>query len=158
MGGLFRPRAAELSEFQIIRSKYVQQRKRIATALPRTPNWLLEILKKMICRDGDCRNGNLLVGRHARGNVFANLGARRGNPTSEMRLVGKIDEVSEKRGTVQAEAGRITGIPQPKVSELRNGRTNDYSVERLYRLLNNLGVGVCVALEERPDWTNPTRT
>ena len=69
------------------------------------------------------------------------------------RLVGKIDEVIEKRGLTQAEAGRIMGLPQPKVSELRNGRTTDYSLERLYRLLNNLGVGVSVVLEELPDWT-----
>jgi transcriptional regulator with XRE-family HTH domain len=45
------------------------------------------------------------------------------------------------------------GLPQRKVSELRRGRTSDQSVERLYRLLNNLGVGVAVVLEERPDWT-----
>ncbi len=44
-------------------------------------------------------------------------------------------------------------LPKPKVSELRNGATGDYSVERLYRLLNNLGVGVTVVLEELPDWT-----
>jgi predicted XRE-type DNA-binding protein len=87
-------------------------------------------------------------------NVFADLGLPDAeNRLLKSRLVGKIDEVIEKRGLTQAEAGRIMGIPQPKVSELRNGRTNDYSVERLYRLLNNLGVGVSVVLEELPDWT-----
>ncbi|MFT3940309.1 helix-turn-helix domain-containing protein [Rhodopseudomonas sp.] len=87
-------------------------------------------------------------------NVFADLGLPDAdNRLLKSRLVGKIDEVIEKRGLTQAEAGRIMGIPQPKVSELRNGRTIDYSVERLYRLLNNLGVGVSVLLEELPDWT-----
>ena len=69
------------------------------------------------------------------------------------RLVSKIDDVIEKRGLTQAEAGRVMGLPQPKVSELRNGRTNDYSIERLYRLLNSLGVGISVVLQERPDWS-----
>lgn len=72
-------------------------------------------------------------------NIFADLGL----PDAETRLlksklVSKIDEVIAKRGLTQAEAGRIMGLPQPKISELRRGRTGDYSVERLYRLLNNL--------------------
>ena len=81
-------------------------------------------------------------------NIFADLGL----PDAETRLlksklVSKIDDVIAKRGLTQAEAGGIMGLPQPKVSELRKGRTSDYSVERLYRLLNNLGVGVAVVLE-----------
>lgn len=87
-------------------------------------------------------------------NIFADLGL----PDAETRLlksklVSKINEVIGKRGLTQMEAGRIMGLPQPKVSELRRGRTSDYSVERLYRLLNNLGVGVAVVLEEQPDWS-----
>lgn len=94
------------------------------------------------------------IGTIGSGNVFADLGLPDAdNLLLKSRLVAKIDEVIEKRGLTQAEAGRIMGLPQPKVSELRNGRTNDYSVERLYRLLNNLGVGVSVVLEELPDWT-----
>lgn len=86
--------------------------------------------------------------------MFADLGLPDANSRlMKARLVGKIDEVIEKRGLTQAEAGRIMGIPQPKVSELRNGRTKDYTVDRLYRLLNNLGVRVSVTLEELPDWT-----
>jgi predicted XRE-type DNA-binding protein len=68
-------------------------------------------------------------------------------------LVAKIDEVIEKRGLTRAAAGRIMGISQRKISELRNGRIGDYSVEHLYRLLYTLGVGVSVVLEELPDRT-----
>jgi predicted XRE-type DNA-binding protein len=94
------------------------------------------------------------IGTIGSDNVFADLGLPDAdNRLLRSRLVAKIDEVIEKRSLTQADAGRIMGIPQPKVSELRNGRTNDYSVERLYRLLNNLGVGVSVVLEELPDWT-----
>jgi predicted XRE-type DNA-binding protein len=105
-----------------------------------------------------CSNRNKLretaIGTIGSDNVFADLGLPDAdNRLLRSRLVAKIDEVIEKRSLTQADAGRIMGIPQPKVSELRNGRTNDYSVERLYRLLNNLGVGVSVVLEELPDWT-----
>jgi predicted XRE-type DNA-binding protein len=93
------------------------------------------------------------IGTIGSDNVFADLGLPADNRLLRSRLVAKIDEVIEKRSLTQADAGRIMGIPQPKVSELRNGRTNDYSVERLYRLLNNLGVGVSVVLEELPGWT-----
>jgi predicted XRE-type DNA-binding protein len=94
------------------------------------------------------------VGTIGSDNVFADLGL----PDAETRLlkarlVSKIDDVIEKRGLTQAEAGRVMGLPQPKVSELRNGRTNDYSIERLYRLLNSLGVGISVVLQEQPDWS-----
>jgi predicted XRE-type DNA-binding protein len=94
------------------------------------------------------------VGTVGSDNVFADLGL----PDAETRLlkarlVSKIDDVIEKRGLTQAGAGRVMGLPQPKVSELRNGRTNDYSIERLYRLLNSLGVGISVVLQEQPDWS-----
>ena len=88
------------------------------------------------------------------GNVFADLGLP--NPEEELlkaKLVAKIADVIEKRRMTQAKAGEVMGIPQPKVSELCNGRTETYSVERLYRFLTRIGVGVSVVLEEQPDWS-----
>ena len=58
----------------------------------------------------------------------------------------------EKRQLTQNQAGKIMGLPQPKVSELCNGRTETYGVERLYRFLTRVGVGVSVVLEEQPGW------
>jgi predicted XRE-type DNA-binding protein len=43
-----------------------------------------------------------------------------------------------KRGLSDAAAGATMGLSGSKVSDLRNGRTRDYSLERLYELLNNL--------------------
>lgn len=94
------------------------------------------------------------LGRLGSGNVFADLGLP--NPDEELlkaKLVAKIAEVIEKRQMTQAQAGEVMGIPQPKVSELCNGRIETYSVERLYRLLTRVGVGVSVVLEEQPDWS-----
>ena len=94
------------------------------------------------------------LGHLGSGNVFADLGLP--SPDEELlkaKLVAKIADVIEKRHMTQAQAGDVMGIPQPKVSELCNGRTETYSVERLYRLLTRIGVGVSVVLEEQPDWS-----
>jgi predicted XRE-type DNA-binding protein len=93
------------------------------------------------------------LGRLSSGNVFADLGMP--DPEEELlkaKLVSKISEVIEKRQVTQVQAGEIMGLPQSKVSELCNGRTETYSVERLYRFLTRLGVGVSVVLEDQPDW------
>jgi len=94
------------------------------------------------------------LGRLSSGNVFADLGMP--NPEEELlkaKLASKISEVIEKRQVTQVQAGEIMGLPQSKVSELCNGRTETYSVERLYRFLTRLGVGVSVVLEDQPDWS-----
>lgn len=95
-----------------------------------------------------------VLGELGSGNVFADLGLP--NPEEEFlkaKLVAKIAEVIERREMTQAQAGEVIGLPQSKVSELCNGRTESYSVERLYRLLTRIGVGISVVLEEQPDWT-----
>lgn len=97
------------------------------------------------------------LGKLSSGNVFADLGLP--NPVEELlkaKLVSKIAEVIEKREITQVQAGEIMGLPQSKVSELCNGRTETYSVERLYRFLTRLGVGVSVVLEDQPDWSRGT--
>ncbi|MES5481466.1 helix-turn-helix transcriptional regulator [Bradyrhizobium sp. INPA03-11B] len=90
-------------------------------------------------------------------NVFADLGLP--NPEERLlksKLVSKISDVIEKRRLTQAEAGKLMDLPQPKVSELCNGRTETYSIERLYRLLTRLGVTVSVVLEDQPGWKTGT--
>ncbi len=82
------------------------------------------------------------------GNPFADLGFA--NPDLELaksRLVMEIDRVIAERGLSQVAAGRIIGLPQPKLSQLLNGHWKSYSVDRLTRYLNKLGVTVRVSLE-----------
>ena len=81
------------------------------------------------------------MGTIGSGNVFADLGL----PDAEIRLlkakfVSKVDDVIVERGLSDGAAGAIMGLSRQKVSELRNGRTDDHSVERLYEFLNSLGV------------------
>jgi predicted XRE-type DNA-binding protein len=97
------------------------------------------------------------LGRLGSGNVFADLGLP--NPEEELvkaKLVSKIADVIGKRRMTQAQAGEIMGLPQPKVSELCNGRTETYSVERLCRLLTRIGVGISFVLKDQPDWSRGT--
>ena len=105
------------------------------------------------------RNGdrNSPLGEVGSGNVFVDLGLP--NPEEDFlkaKLVSKISDVIERRGLTQVEAGKLMELPQPKVSELCNGRTETYSVERLYRLLTRLGVGISIVLADRPDWVPGT--
>ena len=108
--------------------------------------------RKMTSRKNELRETSL--GTIGSGNVFADLGLPDAdNLLLKAKLVSKIDDVITARGLTQAEAGGIMGLPQPKVSELCNGKTADYSVERLYRLLNNLGVQIEVVMRDQPDWS-----
>jgi predicted XRE-type DNA-binding protein len=73
------------------------------------------------------------------GNVFADLGL----PDPEGWLVKadlaqKIAEVIEQKGWAQAQAARVMGIDQPKVSALLRGRLRGFSTDRLLGFLNAL--------------------
>lgn len=87
-------------------------------------------------------------------NPFADLGFA--NPELELaksKLVMEIGRVMEERDLSQVQAGRIIGLPQPKLSQLLNGHWKSYSVDRLTRYLNKLGVTVRVSLERhRKTW------
>jgi predicted XRE-type DNA-binding protein len=87
-------------------------------------------------------------------NPFADLGFA--NPDLELaksRLVMEIGRVIEERDLSQAQAGRIIGLPQPKLSQLLSGHWKSYSVDRLTRYLNKLGVTVRVSFERnRKTW------
>ncbi|MXW92484.1 MAG: XRE family transcriptional regulator [Rhodospirillaceae bacterium] len=81
------------------------------------------------------------------GNVFADLG-RPGADAHLLKaeLVGRIDALVRRRGITQAEAGRLLGLTQPDVSRLLRGDFSEYSLERLFRLLNALGRDVDIVI------------
>lgn len=73
-------------------------------------------------------------------NVFADLGL----PDAEGHLikaglVARIDNIIRQRGLKQVEAARLLGPSQPDVSRLLRGDFQDFSMERLLRLLTALG-------------------
>lgn len=88
------------------------------------------------------------------GNVFDDL--EFANPDEEAvkaRIVRKIQKVIDERGLTQKQAGDIIGLPQSKVSTLLRGKwDSDYTVDRLTRYLNKLGVSVTYSFKDQPEW------
>ena len=84
------------------------------------------------------------------GNVFADLGL----PNPEELLVKatlalKISDIIKGRHLSQAEAAKVLGTTQPKVSNLLNGRLQGFSMERLLRFLNALDRDVQIVVKRR---------
>jgi predicted XRE-type DNA-binding protein len=73
------------------------------------------------------------------GNVFADLGLGESDDRiAKAELARRIKSIVEHRHLTQAEAARVLGTTQPKVSDLLRGRLTGFSVERLIRFLNAL--------------------
>jgi predicted XRE-type DNA-binding protein len=73
------------------------------------------------------------------GNVFADMGLPQ--PEEELakaQLATHIERAIARRRLTQAKAAARMGIDQPKVSALINGRLDDFSSDRLKRLLTRL--------------------
>lgn len=83
-------------------------------------------------------------------NVFADLGfpdaAERQTKT---RLAFAINELLKSRRLKQREAAELLGIPQPKVSAVKNYRLDNFSVERLMEFLTALDQDVEIRIRPR---------
>ena len=70
------------------------------------------------------------------GNVFADLGL----PDSEERLLkaniaAELFRLIKDRGLTQVKAAKLVGVSQPDLSHLLRGDFDDYSAERLMKML-----------------------
>lgn len=83
-------------------------------------------------------------------NVFADLGlpdaAERQTKT---RLALAVNDLLKARRLKQREAAELLGIPQPKVSALKNYRLDQFSVERLMEFLTALNHDVDILIRPR---------
>jgi predicted XRE-type DNA-binding protein len=76
--------------------------------------------------------------RNAKGtdNVLVDLGFEDAEElTAKASLAVKFNQLIEKRGLSQTEAAAITGMTQPKVSQVRRYKLQNISLERLMRAL-----------------------
>ena len=90
-------------------------------------------------------------------NVFADLGLpKSGELLAKAGLADEIARTIADRRLTQAEAARILGTGQPKVSALLAGKLDGFSIERLIRYLNALGRDVEIVV--RPKLRNRART
>lgn len=73
------------------------------------------------------------------GNVFADLGL---DDAPELKLkaaiVGQINSILRGRHLTQAQASALLGLPQPKISALKNGKLHGISLEKLLEAMLKL--------------------
>ena len=79
------------------------------------------------------------------GDIFRDLGFSKSEAEhlklrSELML--KVQKTVRARGVKQAEAARLLGVRQPRVSDLMRGRLHLFSMETLIDMLGRLGIRV----------------
>jgi len=84
-------------------------------------------------------------------NVFADLGyPDAAERQAKLRLAYALNQVLEERKLSQAEAAKVLGVTQPKVSALRNYKLSGFSVERLMNLLTAVDQDVEIVIRRKP--------
>lgn len=84
------------------------------------------------------------------GNIFADLGfAEPEEELTKAQLSSHIRQIIKRRRLTQAAAAELMGVDQPKVSALLNGRLENFSSERLMRLLTALGHDVEIVIRAK---------
>ena len=85
------------------------------------------------------------------GNVFADLGyPDAGERQAKLRLAYALNQILEERRLSQADAAKVLGVTQPKVSALRHYKLAGFSVERLMNLLTALDQDVEIVIRRKP--------
>jgi predicted XRE-type DNA-binding protein len=85
------------------------------------------------------------------GNVFEDMGF----PDAEERLAKAelarvIRKVLKERALTQVQAAELLGVKQPDVSDLVRGKLARFSMDRLERFLNALGMDVRIQVGPKP--------
>jgi predicted XRE-type DNA-binding protein len=81
------------------------------------------------------------------GNVFADLGLS--NPEERLAkamLSHLIDLAIEEQGLTQAQAAKVLGTTQPKVSDVVRGNVGSFTMDRLFRYLTMLHMNVRISV------------
>jgi predicted XRE-type DNA-binding protein len=83
-------------------------------------------------------------------NVFADLGyADAAERQTKTRLALAVNELLKARKLKQREIATLLGVPQPKVSALKNYRLDQFSIERLMEFLTALNQDVEIMIRPR---------
>lgn len=81
------------------------------------------------------------------GNVFADLNIPDPEEAlAKAQVAVEIHKIVKKKKLTQAQVAKILKIAQPKVSLLLRGYLKDFSLERLFRFLNDLGQDVNISI------------
>lgn len=92
------------------------------------------------------------------GNVFADLGLPDSKELqTKLRLAYAINEIVVGRRLTQAGAAELLGVPQPKISSLKNYKLEGFSVERLMTFLTALDRDIEISIRKRVSLRTPAR-
>jgi predicted XRE-type DNA-binding protein len=84
-------------------------------------------------------------------NVFADLGfPDAAERKAKLRLAYALNQALEERKLSRADAAKVLGVTQPKVSALRHYKLAGFSVERLMNLLTALDQDVQIVIRRKP--------
>jgi predicted XRE-type DNA-binding protein len=84
-------------------------------------------------------------------NVLADLGYPDAvERQAKLRLAYALNQLLDERKLPQAEAARMLGLTQPKISALRHYKLAGFSVERLMNLLTALDQDVEIVIRRKP--------
>src|SRR5579872_4168304 len=86
--------------------------------------------------------------RDSSGNVFADLNIENpGEALAKAEVAARIYKIIKKRKLTQVKAASILKIKQSKLSLLLRGYLTSFSLERLFRFLNDLGQDVIISIK-----------
>jgi predicted XRE-type DNA-binding protein len=90
--------------------------------------------------------------RYTYGNVFKDLGfsaEEAENLKVRSDLMSALIEIIKRRDLTQAQAARMFGVSQPRVSDLKRGKIDKFSVDTLIAMLGSAGASVSVVVRDR---------
>jgi predicted XRE-type DNA-binding protein len=86
------------------------------------------------------------------GNVFRDLGfseAQAENLRVRADLMIALGKLIERRGLTQAQAAKLLGVTQPRISALVRGKIQLFSVDGLMEMLGRGGARVSVSVKQQ---------
>ncbi|MEO5740658.1 MAG: XRE family transcriptional regulator [Vicinamibacterales bacterium] len=87
------------------------------------------------------------------GNVFSDLGfpaPEAANLQLRSALMIQLRKRLTARSASQAQAARLLGVSQPRISDLYRGKIERFSVDTLIAMLDKTGADVRVSVRSRP--------
>lgn len=87
------------------------------------------------------------------GNVFLDLGFEPGEAAFLLvrtDLMGEIREIIHSRKLKQKDAAKLFGVSQPRISDLKRGKSDAFTIDSLVEMLGNAGMRVEVKVARLP--------
>lgn len=86
------------------------------------------------------------------GNIFSDLGfdgEEAENLLIRSHLMTEIERHVARSGLTQAQAAKLFGVTQPRISDLRRGKIHLFSVDTLIAMLSRAGMKVDVKVRKK---------